>query len=157
MSRLKVLGVNAAGTRLWLSLMNVDRVLEPDPAWVELHEGTEAGYAMTSFQSDCRHALTASSPDRVVILDMEQVGKGPTVTALRTRFTAEALLASCAVEQGIRCVRLARGTLRSRLSLPRKGKLASHVGLVFEIAVGPHWLNKRDLAALAARAEIVGG
>jgi hypothetical protein len=57
----------------------------------------------------------------------------------------------------VTCVRLARATLRSRLDLPRTGGIADHVTSVFDTPVGKYWTKKRDLAALAARAEIVGG
>lgn len=76
---------------------------------------------------------------------------------MRTRIAGETLLALCAVDAGVPCVRLARPTLRARLGLPRAGSVADHVTCVFDTPVGPHWTKKRDLAALAARAEIVGG
>ncbi len=154
---LRVLGVNATGGKLWLCLVDDGDALETEPACLELREGLQAGYGIAAFRDECTHALTAISPDRVVLLDMEPGGRVPKVVDMRARFTAEALLASCAVDAGVTCVRLARATLRSRLDLPRKGSIAEHVTKVFDNPVGSYWAKKRDLAALAARAEIVGG
>jgi hypothetical protein len=149
--------VNAAGHKLWLCLVKDDEAFETEPNCVELRAGPNAGYAMTAFRSECVHTLNALAPDRVVILDMEPGGRVPKMADLRARFTAETLLVSCAVEAEVTCVRLARATLRSRLSLPRKGGVADHATSVFDTPVGRNWTKKRDLAALAARAEIVGG
>lgn len=154
---MKVLGVNTATGKQWLCLLDKDGALETEPGWLELRDGPHAGYAVTAFRDECVHALTALAPDRVVILDMETGGRFPKVADMRARFTAEALLTSCAVDAGATCVRLARATLRSRLGLPRTGGLAGHVTRVFDTPVGAYWKNKRDLAALTARAEIVGG
>lgn len=151
-----ILGVNATAGKLWLSLVDDSGAQETDPAWLELREGTQAGYAMQAFQSECIHMLTALSPDRVVILDMETGGRTPKISDLRNRFSAETLLAFIAADMGVACVRLSRATLRSRLALPRKGGLADHVGEIFSVPVEAHWKRKRDLAALAARAEIEG-
>jgi hypothetical protein len=154
---LRVLGVNAAAGKLWLCMVDDGGPAETEPAFLELRDGPHAGYAIAAFRDECVHALTALSPDRVVILDMEQGGPASKVADLRTRFTAETLLASCAVDATVTCVRLARATLRSRLGLPRRGSIADHVASVFDVPVGKNWTKKRDLAALAARAEIVGG
>jgi hypothetical protein len=154
---LNVLGVNAVGGKLWLCLVNEEGAQETEPACVELRTGSQAGYAIEAFRAESVHALKALSPDRVVVLDLEAGGRVPKIADMRTRFSAEALLASVAVDAGVPCVRLARATLRSRLGLPRKGGLSDHVTQVFPASVGTHWTKKRDLAALAARAEIVGG
>ena len=87
---------------------------------------------------------------------MEQGGR-PRIADLRSRFSAEALLALSAADAGVTCVRLSRATLRARLRLPRTGAVADHVASVFAAPVGKHWAKKRDLSAMAARAEIVGG
>jgi hypothetical protein len=149
--------VNAAGGKLWLCLVDDHGALRAEPEFLELRAGPHAGYAITAFREECVHTLTALSPDRVVILDMEPGGRIPKVADLRTRFTAETLLASSAVDAEVTCVRLARATLRSRLGLPRTGGVADHATSVFDTPVGKYWTKKRDLAALAARAEIVGG
>jgi hypothetical protein len=154
---LKVLGVNAVAGKLWLCLVSEDGALETEPACLELRTGAQAGYDIESFRAECIHALKALSPNRVVILDLEAGGRVPKIADLRTRFTGEALLVSCAVDAGVLCVRLARATLRSRLGLPRTGGIADHVTQVFAVPAGKYWTKKRDLAALAARAEIVGG
>lgn len=154
---MRVLGVNAAGGKLWLCIVDDDGASDTQPVSLELREGLDAGYAIAAFRDECVHALTALSPDRVVILDMEPGGRVPKVADLRTRFTAETLLASCAVDARVTCVRITRATLRSRLGLPRTGGVADHVTSIFDTPAGKHWTKKRDLAALAARAEIVGG
>lgn len=157
MTRVTVLGVNGSAGTLWLCLVEGERALETDPGRLELHDGPEAGYAIGSFRDECTRVLKALSPDRLVILDMEQTRQAPKVADLRARFTAEALLAAAAIDAGLPCVRLARATVRSRLGLPRAGKLADHVPIVFAAPTGTYWKSKRDFAALAARAEIVGG
>jgi hypothetical protein len=151
---LRFLGVNATGAKLWLCLVGDDGVMTTEPGWLELHEGHQAGYAMTAFREECAQALTALAPDRVVILEMETSGRVPKVADMRNRFTAETILTSCAIDAEMTCVRLARATVRSRLCLPRAGALASHVTSVFETPIGKYWTNKRDLAALAAQAEV---
>lgn len=152
---MKVLGVNPAAGKLWLCLVDGERAIASEPDFLELHDGIEAGYGITAFRGESERALTAVRPDRVVLLDMESSAKLTTAT-LRGRFTAEALLAAAAADAGITCTRLPRPTLRARLDLPRSGKLVDHVTAVFATPVGENWKTKRDLAALAARAEIVG-
>lgn len=154
---MRALGVNAAAGKLWLCLVDDDAALETEPGWLELRDGPQAGYAISAFRDECVHALSALAPDQLAILDMETGKRVPKVADMRTRFTAETLLASCAVDVGLTCVRLARATVRAQLGLPRTGKLADHVASIFDFPVGKYWANKRDLAALAARAEIVGG
>jgi hypothetical protein len=153
---LRVLGVNAVSGKLWLCLVDDHGVTETEPFLLELRDGPQAGYAIAAFRNESVHALTALRPDRVVLLDMEPGGQIPKVADVRARFTAEALLASCALDAGVACVRLARPTLRTRLGLPRKGGLADHVSSIFDTPVGKHWRRKRDLAALTAQAEVVG-
>ncbi|WP_285551438.1 hypothetical protein [Actinoplanes regularis] len=149
--------MNGSTSTLWLCLVEGEQALETNPTSLELRPGPEAGYAFNSFRDECTHVLKALSPDRVVILDMEQTRQVPKVADMRARFTAEALLATCAIDAGMPCLRLPRPTLRARLGLPKTGKLADHVPSVFDTSVGTYWKAKRDMAALAARAEIVGG
>jgi hypothetical protein len=47
---------------------------------------------------------------------------------------------------------LARPTVRSRLKLPKDGKLSAHVGTRIPKPVGRYWSAGRDVAALAALA-----
>ncbi len=135
---MKVLGVNATAGKLWFCLVDDNGAHETEPGWLELRDGTQAGYAMQAFQSECNHMLTALSPARIVILDMETGGRTPKISGLRSRCTAETLLALCAVNMGVACVRLPRATLRSRLAIPRKGALTDHVNQVFSAPVGAH-------------------
>lgn len=148
--------MNAAAGKLWLCLVSDDGAMVTEPGWLELHEGHQAGYDITAFRDECAHALTALVPERVVILEMETGGRPPKVADMRNRFTAETMLTSCAIDAEMPCVRLARATVRSRLGLPRAGTLVSHVTRVFETPIGKYWTNKRDLAALAAQAEVAG-
>lgn len=150
--------MNTAGGSLWFCLVDGDRALDTEPVSLELRSGSQAGYAITAFRDECAQALAVLSPDRVVILDMEGSGQRRLKVAdMRTRFTAETLLASCAVDAGIICVRLSRAKLRSLLGLPREGAVSDYAASVFDAPAGTYWTKKRDLAALAARAEIVGG
>jgi hypothetical protein len=84
---LRVPGVNAAGGKLWLCPVNEDGVLETEPGCLELRDGPHAGYAIAAFRDECVHALTALSPDRVVILDMEPGGRVRKVADILTRST----------------------------------------------------------------------
>ncbi|MFI5932523.1 hypothetical protein [Actinoplanes sp. NPDC051494] len=153
----KVLGVNAVGGKLWFCLVDDGGALETEPAGLELLAGDQAGYAVEAFRDECRRALAATAPDRVVILDLEAGGRVPKISDMRTRFTAEALMVAATVDAGVPCGRLARATLRSRLGLPRTGGIADHVTQVFAEPAGKYWAKKRDLAALAARADLLGG
>lgn len=118
-TRVKALGVNGSTSTLWLCLVDGEQALETNPTSLELRAGHEAGYAFGAFRDECTHALKALSPDRVVILDMEQTRQVPKVADMRARFTAEALLATCAIDAGLPCLRMPRPTLRARLSLRR--------------------------------------
>jgi hypothetical protein len=153
--RLRVLGVNATAGKLWLCLVDDNGPQETEPGLLELRAGIQAGYAIKAFQDECNHMLTALSPDHIVILDMETGGRNLKIADMRSRFAAETLLAVCAADMGLTCVRLARATLRSRLAIPRTGALANHVDSIFSAPVGTNWKKKRDLAALAAHAETI--
>lgn len=149
-----MLGGHFGAGKMWLCLVDAEEgPVVTEPAFLELRDGEEAGYAMSDFHRECVHAITVLAPGRVVLLDPEPTGQA-TVANLRARFTAETLLARAAVELTLPVSRLARSTVRARLQLDRKGSFAERAGEVYPDKVGTHWKGKRDLAAVVASAAL---
>jgi hypothetical protein len=68
------------------------------------------------------------------------------------RIALETLVRLAAVETETEIEVLPRPTLRTRLELPAKGRLAEHVPSRIPSKVGKNWGEERQLAALAALA-----
>ena len=54
---MRVLGVNAAGAKLWLTLVADDGPEDTDPPCLELSEGAEGGLSISAFRVECRHVV----------------------------------------------------------------------------------------------------
>lgn len=152
---MSILGVNAESTKLWLCCVDSTGPQETDPVVVMLRDGEVAGYDIESFRKECTHALTAISPELVVILDAEPRGRA-TVAQLRSRFVAETILSLAALDAGIDCHRASRASVRAKLGLPKDGSFAERTAELFPNKVGPYWKGKRNIAAAAAQSRIGG-
>lgn len=152
---MRVLGVNGSGATLWIALVGEAGPEPCDPASLILKEGDEGGYALHAFQTEAEHALARLSPEQIVILDPEPTGTLRWKATL-PRVSAETMFTLAAVELGITVHRMARATVRGRLSLGKSGSLASHAKNAYPDKVGFHWVGQRDVAALAAAATQAG-
>jgi hypothetical protein len=111
-------------------------------------EETERLQAM---QDDVGRVLAEVRPDRVQILLPEQTYKD-SYARIAPRVTIETLVRLACVRAEIPVETLHRASARSRLGLPRSGKLEDHIGSVTE-PVGKYWNAGRNLAAAAALAK----
>ena len=111
-------------------------------------EETERLQAM---QADIDRTLLEVRPDRVRILMPEQTYKD-SYTRIAPRVALETLVRLGCVRAGIPVEMLHRTSARSRLGVPRRGKLEDLVAGVTK-PVGKYWKVGRSLAAAAALAE----
>jgi hypothetical protein len=111
-------------------------------------EETERLQAM---QADIDRTLLEVRPDRVRILMPEQTYKD-SYTRIAPRVALETLVRLGCVRAGIPVEMLHRTSARSRLGVPRRGKLEDLVVGVTK-PVGKYWKAGRSLAAAAALAE----
>lgn len=102
-------------------------------------------------QTDIERMLAEVRPDRVRILMPEQTYKDSYVR-IAPRVTFETLMRLACVGTHVPVEMLHRASARSRLGVPRKGRLEDHIPAVAE-PVGRYWNAGRNLAAAAALAE----
>jgi hypothetical protein len=109
---MKVLGVNGAGSKLWLTLVGDDGPEDTKPSSLDMSQGPEGGLSVTAFRVECRHVLSRLKPDLVVVLDPEPTGSLAWKSFL-PRVAAETLLVAEAADAGIPCERISRAGVRS--------------------------------------------
>ncbi|TDD32894.1 hypothetical protein E1287_21060 [Actinomadura sp. KC06] len=139
--------MNYASSVLWLAVAEDGSLVNAEPHRLGLPAGLAPGPQIAAVIEDCERVLR--DVGRVAILDPEPTVKWPTKAA-RARFGLEMLVAVAASQHNVPCEELSRSTVRSRLGLPKAGRLDSHVGQVVKAPLSPNWKGKRDLAALAA-------
>lgn len=149
------MGVNPSANGMWLVCADDGEVVDTSPFRLALPSGMESGQKLAALLDECERALRDLAPDGIVVLDPEVTAKIPFSQA-RARVTAETLLALAAAKVDLPYEKLSRAGLRSRLELPRSGKLTALVPQKVPQPLAPHWTGKRDLAALAALAGIDG-
>lgn len=145
------MGVNPSANGMWLACAHDGEVVPSSLFRLELPSGMESGQQLMALLDECERALRDLSPDQVVLLDPEPTAR-ITFSQARARVTGETLLALAAAKADLPYERLSRPQLRSRLALPRSGKLPALVKERVPQPLAPHWTGKRDLAALAALA-----
>jgi hypothetical protein len=150
--RVKVLGVTCSPKNAHLALVADGAVVDAPVERIDVATLHEASEELKAMLDEVGRALAQTQPDLVVVLLPEQARFQRPYTELAARATLETLFRLAAVNAGIDVEVLARATVRSRLKLPRKGDLSSHVTEVFPKPVGRYWAAGRDVAALAARA-----
>jgi hypothetical protein len=116
--------------------------------YIEAPNLAESSEELKSVLDELSRVINEVSADKVVLLKPEG-GRTPkgTHAAFVPRIALETLVRLAAVETGTEIEVLARPTVRSRLELPTKGKLAEHVPLRIPAKVGKHWSKERQLAA----------
>jgi hypothetical protein len=102
-------------------------------------------------QTDIERVLAEVRPDQIRILMPEQTYKD-SYARIAPRVTLETLVRLACVRAGLPVEMLHRASARSRLGLPRKGRLEDHIPKVAE-PIGKYWNAGRSLAAAAALAE----
>ncbi len=113
----------------------------------------DSGEQLVNVLGELRRVLSELQPDQVVLLNPEQSPRAKrTHSAFVPRVTLETLVRLAAEQADHPLEMLSRPTLRSRLDLPQKGNLASHVPSVLPRKIGKNWSEERQLAALAALA-----
>lgn len=126
-------------------------LIEIEPYSLSLPTGLESGQQLTGLLDDCNRVLRTLAPNAVLILEPE-TNNQLTYAQSRGRVTGETLFTLAAAKAELPCAYISRKTLRAKLDLPAKGKLADLVGRLVEQPMSPYWKGKRDLAALAALA-----
>lgn len=149
----RVLGVTCSGADAYLAVVDVDPVTGEDtyvavgPAKVSPVAAGDHGDSLVRTLAEWRRVLAEIAPDAVAVLLPESDGRTQKVHASwAPRCEAETLVGIAAGLARIPHDRIARGTVRSRLSL---GKLDAAAKV--EPAQGKYWAQ-RALAFYAARA-----
>lgn len=145
------MGVNAAGTKLWLAGTVDGQLIDIQPYVLEMPTGLESGDQLVAFLEDCKRVVAKLRPHRVVVLNPESMAQASLLKA-RDRATGEAFISLASAQAGIPCDYVSRQKLRATLELPKSGKLADVAKQVVSKPMRPHWKNARDLASLAALA-----
>jgi hypothetical protein len=146
-----MLGVTCSKEEVFLAVGS-DGALVPDEheklVTAMVLEETDRLQAM---HDDVVRVLAEVRPDRVQILMPEQTYEA-SYARIAPRATLETLVRLACVRAGIPVEMLHRGSARSRLGVPRSGKLEDLISGVTE-PVGKYWKAGRSLAAAAALAE----
>lgn len=148
---MKVLGVNATSTHIFLATIENGAVIPGLPERLDIPNGVSLNSDLLAMRDEIRRRITQIAPDAMAVLFGEIVRKA-THPAWTPRVAAETLVRIVAAEGDIPSEILTRPKVRSLLGLPSKGKLESHVISVLPTTVGSHWSAGRNLAALAALA-----
>jgi hypothetical protein len=151
---MKVLGVTCSSTSI-LCAVTEDTVVDGSVEQIEVGSLYEASEELEATLAEISRTLAAVKPDLVTILLPEATYKA-THRELAPRVALETLIRLGGVRAGIPVEVLSRPTVRSRLSLPSKGKLTTHVASRIPRPVGKHWSAGRNVAALAALAGEAG-
>jgi hypothetical protein len=148
-----VLGVNCSTHCAYLAVA-VDRELsEGHVEYIDAPTLAESSEELASVLDEVSRVIGEVDADKVVLLKPEG-GPMPKRThgAFVPRIALETLVRLAAVQTQTEIEVLARPTVRTRLNLPTKGKLAEHVSSRVHAKVGKNWSEERQLAALAALA-----
>lgn len=141
------LGVNCSSSEVYLALADEQVVVDGMTERLQPPVGLETGEALVEFVDSVTRVLRETRPDLVTVLLPERWSA--VYTQHLNRATMETLVRLAAAQEEIPVQVLARATLRSRLGLPRKGKLDEHLDAAGP-PVGTYWTTGRGVAALAA-------
>ncbi len=151
----KRLGVNCSSKYAFLAVAEDGVIVLHEPQRIQPPPGSEESERLSGFYDHFARALADLQPDEVCLIMPENDPRSRrTHSELEPRIAIETIVRLVAVraEPPVPLAVLARRTVRSRLDLPLKGKLIDLVEQVIPEAVGKHWRDARDLAALAALA-----
>jgi hypothetical protein len=148
-----VLGVNCSTHGAFLAVVVDGELSAGHVEYIDAPNLAESSEELKSVLDELIRVIREVKADKVVLLKPEG---GPipkkTHAAFVPRIALETLVRLAAVETETKIEVLPRPTLRTRLELPAKGKLAEHVPLRVPSKVGKNWGEERQLAALAALA-----
>lgn len=147
----RVLGVACAKEDVFIAVVSNGAVVADEHEKLSTAMVLEASERLQAMHDDVVRMLTEVRPDQVRILMPEQTYKD-SYTRIAPRAALETVVRLACVRAGIPVEMLHRASARSRLDLPRRGKLEDHMADVTE-PVGKYWNGGRCLAAAAALAE----
>jgi hypothetical protein len=110
----------------------------------------EASTELEATLNEVGRVIAQVKPDLVTVLLPEYYTAS--YAEIAPHVALETLVRLAAVRAGVGVEMLTRPTVRSRLNLPVKGKLSTHVAARIPDPVGRYWSAGRDVAALAALA-----
>jgi hypothetical protein len=149
----RILGINCDPHAAFLAVVEGNVVVAGLPERLKPPEGMELGDRLLEFIDEVRRSVGEIGPSRIGLLQPESGGQfQPTYGSIAARATIETLVRVAAAKERIPVDLVARATVRSRLKLPKTGKLDSHLEAGVGGAVGKYWTTGRGLAALVARA-----
>ena len=154
---MRVLGVHATASTLWLACAGADGLVDIGADYkIELPKGLESGRALEGARDDIGRIIARYDVERVWLLSAEYSKRFKyTYSELVDRITMETVVAFAAASRAVEFLRLARPTVRNLLGVPTGDKMSSHADAVVE-RVTPNWgPDKRDLAAMTARAGLL--
>jgi hypothetical protein len=148
-----VLGVNCSQRYAFLAVAVDGELEEGHVEYIDAPTLAESSEELASILDELGRAIQEVRADKVVLLKPEG---GPTPKRTHAEFVSrialETLVRLAAVQTQTEIEVLARPTVRTRLKLPAKGRLADHVSSRIPVKVGKNWSEQRQLAALAALA-----
>jgi hypothetical protein len=147
----RVLGVTCFKNEVLLALASDGTLVADGHEKLTTAAVLEETERLLAMQTDVERMLAEVRPERVRILMPEQTYKD-SYSRIAPRVTLETLVRLACVRAGLPVEMLHRASARSRLGVPRKGKLEAHMSDVTE-PVGKYWNTGRSLAAAAALAE----
>jgi hypothetical protein len=148
-----VLGVNCSTHGAFLAVAIEGELSADHVEYIDAPNLAESSEELKSVLDELSRIINEVKADKVVLLKPE-AGPIPkrTHAAFVPRIALETLVRLAAVETEKEIEVLSRPTVRARLELPAKGKLAEHVPQRIPTKVGKNWGKERQLAALAALA-----
>lgn len=149
MIRMRVLGVHCSAKDAYLTVVDDGTVVDGLPERLRLPSGIESGERLLEFLEEVRRTLGEVCPAHVVILQPEGKQRGASYVRIAPRVVLETLIRVCSAQENIPLDLQPRPTVRSRLGLPAKGPLDSHLDHAGP-TIGQYWGAGRGLAALAA-------
>jgi hypothetical protein len=148
-----VLGVNCSTNCAFLAVVEDGELVDGYVEYVDAPALAESSEQLASVLEDLARVIKEVNATKVVLLKPEG---GPTSkrthAAFVPRIALETLVRLAAVHTNTQIELLPRPTLRRRLALSAKGRLAEHVQSRIPVRVGQNWSDGRQLAALAALA-----
>lgn len=142
---MRVLGIHCRPDTAYVALVEGATVVPGHPERLRLPTGIETGDGLLECIAESRRLLGQTQPDQIALLLPE-----PNAATSAKRTVFETLIRVAAAEEGTPVNLVARMTVRSRLKLPRSGKLEDHVMAAGCASTGRYWRDGRGLAALAA-------
>jgi hypothetical protein len=143
-----VLGVNVVGEVAYCVILDGDEIVEAEPFKLEVPPGVAFSDGLVALSGHVEFLVSDRDVSRITVVAAEN-SYSDTYVALAPRIGIETAILIAGARAGIAVERMPRPEVRSRLGLPKSGKLSDLCGQVTQ-ASGKFWRNKRDIAALGA-------